>query len=238
MTATFTAYIDGFNLYKGALERQPQYKWLDLMKFCSNSLPDYELGEVHYFTARVKQRYVTDLAPLRQHTYLRVLQDQGVQVHFGKFRKDDEWVRVLASSANRLLEPPLPSHLGLTELAFRKSIAQAIPDKPKTKVQRFEEKGSDVNLASYLLRDAYTNSVENQLVVTGDSDLVTPIQFAVEHGLYVHSLIPNHKQRVDALEKAASELKFVDTELLNNSQLPEIYCTSKGGTIRKPQYWS
>lgn len=238
MGPRFNAYIDGFNLYKGVLERNPQYKWLDLKKFCAFALPNIELGEIHYFTARVKQRFVGDQAPYRQHTYLRVLQDQGVQVHLGKFRKDEEWTRVLADRAHSLLEPALPSHFGLTEVAFGRSRREAFPDKPKTRVQRFEEKGSDVNLASYLLRDAYRKTVENQLVITGDSDLVTPIQFSVDSGITVHSLIPNPKQRVDALANAASNLRFVETELLNRCQLPGIYYLSKGGSVKKPPSWS
>ena len=126
----------------------------------------------------------------------------------------------------------------LTEVAFGRSRMEAFPDKPKTRVQRFEEKGSDVNLASYLLRDAYRKTVENQLVITGDSDLVTPIQFSVDSGITVHSLIPNPKQRVDALANAASNLRFVETELLNRCQLPGIYYLSKGGSVKKPPSWS
>ena len=202
------------------------------------ALPENNLYEVHYFTARVKERYAGDLAPARQHAYLRVLLDQGIQVHFGKFRKDNEWTRVTAERAELLLEPPLPWHLGFTELAFERAKTRALPDKPKTEVQRFEEKGSDVNLASFLLRDAYVGSVANQLVVTGDSDLLTPIKFAVDHGVQVHSLVPNPKQRVDALSLAASSLRFVEMDLLEQCQLPDLYSTRKGGAIRKPEGWS
>lgn len=186
MEEPFNAYIDGFNLYMGALIKNPAYKWLDLLKLCSEAMPQNSLNEVHYFTARVKERFQGDKAPARQHAYLRVLTDQGVQVHLGKFRKDSDWTRITATHSSSLLEPQLAGHLGLTEVAFKKAIDAARPDRPKTRVERFEEKGSDVNLASYLLRDAYLNKVTTQLVITGDSDLLTPMTFAVQQGVAVH----------------------------------------------------
>jgi hypothetical protein len=70
---TFNAYIDGFNLYKGALYKNDHSKWLDLVAFCEARMPGQSLGEIYYFTALVKERFKGDDAPRRQHTYLRVL---------------------------------------------------------------------------------------------------------------------------------------------------------------------
>ena len=50
----FSAYIDGFNLYKGALERHPNLKWLDLQLFAQNKLPALQMSEIFYFTAYLK----------------------------------------------------------------------------------------------------------------------------------------------------------------------------------------
>jgi hypothetical protein len=121
---------------------------------------------------------------------------------------------------------------------LEKTVAAAVPDRPKTRVERFEEKGSDVKLASYLLRDAYMNKVTTQLVITADSDLLTPMTFAVQQGVAVHSMIPNSRQRVDALESVVTSLRFLDLDLLSKSQLPELYQTSKGGVIRRPASWA
>ena len=44
---TVNIYIDGFNLYYGALRnRWPQYKWLDLQGFCERLLP-WTRGQAH-----------------------------------------------------------------------------------------------------------------------------------------------------------------------------------------------
>jgi hypothetical protein len=47
-------YIDGFNLFYGALKGRSPLKWLDLAAFGrALLLPDQELHRVRYFTARV-----------------------------------------------------------------------------------------------------------------------------------------------------------------------------------------
>ncbi len=51
---------------------------------------------------------------------------------------------------------------------------ESSPDVPKAQVYQFEEKGSDVNLASYLLRDSYSKRIDIAFIVTGDSDLKSP----------------------------------------------------------------
>jgi hypothetical protein len=44
--------------------------------------------------------------------------------------------------------------------------------------RRREEKGSDVNVAAYLLRDVLTGQVDAAVVITNDSDLGLPLQMA------------------------------------------------------------
>ena len=80
MKPTFNAYIDGFNLYKGSLERRPESKWLDIVSLCKSLEPDATLDTVYYFTAPVKSRFVGDRASDRQATYLRVLEHSGVNL--------------------------------------------------------------------------------------------------------------------------------------------------------------
>lgn len=45
-------------------------------------------------------------------------------------------------------------------------------------VWKTEEKGSDVNLASYLLMDAFRGDCEVAIVFSNDADLKTPIEIA------------------------------------------------------------
>ena len=43
-------YIDGFNLYYGAVKDTP-YKWLDLAAFCGRLLPKHDVRHIRDFTA-------------------------------------------------------------------------------------------------------------------------------------------------------------------------------------------
>jgi hypothetical protein len=70
--AIVNVYIDGFNLYYGALKRTP-YKWLDLAKLTQELLPSDTIQELHYFTARVSSRAYNLTAAHDQGLYIRAL---------------------------------------------------------------------------------------------------------------------------------------------------------------------
>jgi hypothetical protein len=65
-------YIDGFNLYYGAVKGSP-YKWLDLAALCHRMLPNDTIQSIEYFTAIVRARPFDPGLPVRQHVYLRAL---------------------------------------------------------------------------------------------------------------------------------------------------------------------
>lgn len=234
----FNAYIDGFNLYHGALERRPDLKWLDLVGLCTSLLPDMELDSVFYFTAPIKKRFPEDSAPDRQHAYLRVLANEGVNIVFGKFRKDNRWLRLAAREPKQTIEPNLPEHVGLTRLAFSKSFQKSNPDIPKAFVSKLEEKGSDVNLGSYLLRDSYLSHIKAALVLTGDSDLATPISFSVQSGVNVLVVVPGMAIAVNDLARACSNLQKLDIRTLEKHQYPTQYLSPSGRRIVRPKDWT
>jgi uncharacterized LabA/DUF88 family protein len=233
----FNAYVDGFNLYKGALENRNHLKWLDLPSFCQSRRPEMELGEVYYFTARIKSRFKGDSAPNRQHSYLRVLANQGVKVIEGQFRKDRDWLRLVTTQREKAIQPSLSRAFGLTQRLLNSSALRALPDLPKSYVWSYGEKGSDVNLASYLLRDVYTNNLVSALVVSGDSDLATPILLATQHGADVKTLVPNKAQPCERLREVSSFLEQLHISDLGDHQLPRVFITPKGGTILRPESW-
>lgn len=67
-----TVYVDGFNLYYGAL-RGTAEKWLDLEHLTGLLFPRYDIQRVKYFTAPVTARPLDPQQPQRQQTYLRAL---------------------------------------------------------------------------------------------------------------------------------------------------------------------
>ena len=134
-------YIDGFNLYYGCLRGTP-YRWLDLDALCHRLFPQDTIHRIRYFTARVSGRGSDPQAPLRQQFYLRALETiPHLTVHLGHF---------LTHPTRMPLAHPRPGGSQTVE------------------VIKTEEKGSDVNLASYLLLDGFRNDFETAVVVSND----------------------------------------------------------------------
>jgi hypothetical protein len=117
-------YVDGFNLYYRALRRTP-HKWLDPIALARALLETDDTIEcLRYFTARVSARASDAEAPRRQEIYLKALRSlPAVRIHYGRFLPKTK-MRPLVSDPQTYVE-----------------------------VHDTEEKGSDVNLASYLLHD-------------------------------------------------------------------------------------
>jgi hypothetical protein len=202
-------YVDGFNLYYGAVKDTP-YKWLDIPRMCRLLLPKNEIVGVKYFTARVSARRGDPGQPTRQDAFLRALAIlPNVEIIFGHF---------LTS------EVTMP-------------VAVPVPGGPRyCKVIKTEEKGSDVNIATHLLRDAFLGKFDVAVLITNDSDLVEPVRI-VRHelGKPVGILNP-HNRPSRALLRYASFIKPIRQGVLAASQLPATLRDSRGA-ITKPAAW-
>lgn len=79
-------YVDGFNLYYGALKGRRAARWLDLVALSHLLRPNDTIDAVRYFTARVKGDQDA-AAPGKQKLYLAALSTlPAVSVHFGQSR--------------------------------------------------------------------------------------------------------------------------------------------------------
>lgn len=201
-------YVDGFNLYYGAV-RRTQYRWLDIDKLCRLLLPKNEIHRIRYFTALVSATDSDPTKTLRQQTFIRALETHPhLSVHYGHF---------LSSTVNMRLATPTAG----TRSA---------------RVIKTEEKGSDVNLASHLLADAFRGDFETAVVISNDSDLVTPIRMVTQElGLPVGILNPHPRFSIE-LAKVATFKKPIREGVLRTSQFPaELH--DAVGTITKPAGW-
>jgi len=75
-------YIDGFNLYYGALKDVPRLKWLNIERFCKLLRPHDDIRVIRYFSALVD-------GPTKPHqeAYLRALSTTPlVNIILGKFK--------------------------------------------------------------------------------------------------------------------------------------------------------
>ncbi|HEY5055532.1 MAG TPA: NYN domain-containing protein [Acidobacteriaceae bacterium] len=205
--AVVNVYIDGFNLYYGALKRTP-YKWLDLAKLAQTLLPSDAVQEISYFTARVSARPLNPTATHDQSIYIRALKTiPNLRITYGHF-----------------LTHSVPMYL-----------TNVIPPQ-RVWVDKTEEKGSDVNIASHLLRDAYQRRFEVAVLVTNDSDLAEPVRIiAQEVGLPVGILNP-HQFHSRSLRQYATFMKRIRQGDLAVSQFPG-KITDRKGSFTKPQGW-
>jgi uncharacterized LabA/DUF88 family protein len=233
----FNAYIDGFNLYKSALEKRPDLKWLDLIQFSQGSQPGHSLNQVFYFTARIKERFQGDDAPRRQHAYLRALRATGVEIVLGRFTKDCDWLRLESKEHRESLEPTLEDVEGSIQSAFNKSWIEAEPDSMKANIWKFGEKGSDVNLASYLLMHVLRDGLEGALVISGDSDLATPIRIAKAFGAEIRVISPSKGSPRVELREACTSFEELNPNKLLSYQLASNVSPTKGKLITRPISW-
>jgi NYN domain-containing protein len=108
---------------------------------------------------------------------------------------------------------------------------------PKTaEVLKTEEKGSDVNLASFLLLDAFQNDCDVAIVVSNDADLKAPIAIARDHlGIRVGVLNPHEpSRRSRALQPTF--FKQLRVGPVAASQFPPVLRDGRA-EIRKPASW-
>ncbi|GIU83753.1 MAG: hypothetical protein KatS3mg008_0528 [Acidimicrobiales bacterium] len=202
-------YIDGFNLYYGAVKGTP-YKWLDLEALCRRLLPKDKIVKIRYFTARISARPNDPDQPARQHAYLRALETLPlVEIHYGHYL----------------------SHV------VRMPLARPPARGPKTvEVIKTEEKGSDVNLATYLLLDAFRRRCDTAVVISNDSDLAEPI-LVTERELGVKVGVVNpHPSRCRSRAIQSTFFKQLRRSVLKSCQLPSTI-RDQHGVIRKPDGW-
>ncbi len=224
-------YIDGFNFYYGAV-KGTSYKWLNLRAFCEQSLPGHTVHRIKYFTAQVSARANDPDQPVRQQTYWRALRTlERFYIHKGNFR---ERKKTLPLHSDDPLAPPPP------QMKFVEALVS-------------EEKGSDVNLATELLSDAFRNDFEAAVIISDDSDLISPIK-AVRQHMQLQVAVLNPQLEFDSrgkkryrkdLAHAATAGKpetqwfyqHIDRSLLTTCQFPDPIVDKDGRPIRKPQTW-
>lgn len=202
-------YVDGFNLYYGAVKGTP-HKWLDLEALCRRLVPKDQIIEIRYFTALISARPNDPNQAVRQQTYLRALGTLPlVTLHLGHYLSH--------RTRMPLAEPPAAG-------------ARTV------EVIKTEEKGSDVNLATYLLLDAFQDRCDTAVVISNDSDLAVPIRVAEQElGIRVGIVNPHPAKRRSRVLRSTF-FKQLRASTLAACQLPLVLEDAQG-QIRRPKGW-
>ena len=167
----------------------------------------------------------------RQQFYIRALETiPNLTVHYGHFME--------SKPRMRLANPP-------------------VGGAAMVQVVKMEEKGSDVNIATHMLVDAFRSDCDQLVVVTNDSDLAEPVRIInkelnIPVGVFnPHSQsmadcrcrisgrpgpAPHAKQSI-TLRRVAKFSRDIKEAHLAASQFPSVFIDAQGKTIRKPEGW-
>ena len=137
------AYIDGLNLYYGAVKNRPALKWLNPQAMLAKLFPQENISLIRYFSALVMSTPADPDAPERQAVYFRALETIATLVR----------------------------HEGNMAIRTKRGVVLPKSNPPQiATIEVFEEKRTDVNIASHLLMDAFENQYDTAIVVSNDSD--------------------------------------------------------------------
>lgn len=219
-----TIYVDGFNLYYRLLKSEPKFKWLNLKALGEQILqPANKITKVRYFTARVSSRSGDPDAPRRQQIYFDALSTvPEIEIHLGNFLISKTWAGLVHPD----LDPSKPN-----------AKPPFMPWPNVVRVHKTEEKGSDVNLATHLLHDAYQRNFDVAVVITNDTDLVEPIRIVTQELNQTVGLLTPVSKPAASLVKYASFVHHIRDAHLGAAQFSDHLFTPKGTTVQKPPTW-
>lgn len=187
-------YVDAFNVYYGARAQcgrhSPGWRWLDLLGLSEKIASER-------FRRRARVTTMTYCTALRdkdgdpssardQNTYLNALQvDPRVVIELGQYNvKTGKGVlaRPNGGRRRRLVRVPSP---GLAEIPDWLPAEETIGPEGDVNLlvpyTSFEEKGSDVNVATRLTADVLERRVDGAIVISNDGDLRLPLKIARQH---------------------------------------------------------
>lgn len=240
-------YVDAFNLYYGARSlcgrSTPGWRWLDLRALATTLVASRRnwggahVDRIVYCTALIDQ--ATNRAGfVDQDVYLKALKAAKVvdEIELGHYvarvKRAPLAVRAPGSSGvPQLVRPQWPimvqdgAGVPVSNGTFMASYANR------------EEKGSDVNVASHLLVDVLTRRVDAAVVISNDSDLRFPVQFARQH-VPVGVINPSSNRLAGALhgrpDTGAGRHWWYQ---LTASDLKRHQLTDPAGGYRRPLGW-
>lgn len=101
-----------------------------------------------------------------------------------------------------------------------------------------EEKKTDVNIAVRLLDDAYDDRFDVAIVISGDSDLVPPIESIRKRFPEKQLLVAFPPRRQSSELRRVADVAFrISDKMIRTSRLPATVVTPEGVTLHAPSGW-
>lgn len=201
-------YIDGFNLFYGAL-KGTKYKWLNLERYFTLLRQDDNIQEIKYFTAMLDGH-----KKLKQEIYLLALETlPKVNIYFGKFKtkKVNCTIDNCTYSGDRLFNVPEEKRTDVN-IAIH-----MLNDALSNKCERLVLVSGDSDLVPAL------NMIKN---ATPKKEIIVYIPArSVVRGAAVE------------LRSSADKHRILPNNLLAKAQFPQKIPDGMGGVITKPTKW-
>ncbi|MXX99047.1 MAG: NYN domain-containing protein, partial [Gammaproteobacteria bacterium] len=164
-----------------------------------------------YFTAKVIAREDDPTIRIRQNLYLRALRTiPELEIHFGMFKRRTVQGRLLAEG-NSL-------------------------HKKRVSIEKFEEKGSDVNIATFMLVDCFQKECDVPVLISNDSDLAEPLRYIKTILKIPVGLVTPATFFTAELKRYSSFQRKISDKQLESSQFPRKLRDNKG-EISCPEKW-
>lgn len=187
-------YVDAFSVYYGARglcgRGTAGWRWLDLMSL-SGALTQERFGRRATITTLVyctamREKEGDPSSSRDQNAYVNALQvDSRVHVELGQYNvKNGKGVLVSPKPGRRrkYARVPSPGTSLIPEWLHAEETRGPEGDvNLLVHYTSFEEKGSDVNVATHLIADVLAKNVDAAIVFSNDGDLRLPLQIARHH---------------------------------------------------------
>ena len=202
-------YIDGFNLYYGIL-KGTKYKWLDLKKLCENLLNE------------TKSSVVNDIMEIKYFTAKVHNKNQ-------KSRQSVYW---------KAIQKHIPKVCIIEGKNKEKNCFYRDSNNQWKYHTKFEEKQTDVNIATHMLNDAWKDKYDVAILISNDSDLKESLKLIKEEHknkyIMVYAPVKKRQNVVQELSRLCDFHKTISNKILENSQLPY---PIPGTKLGKPKTW-
>ncbi len=209
-------YVDGFNLYFGLRDANLQKcMWLNIHELSRHLCgTGRQLLRTKYFTSRVSG------AP-------KGASSTSIKAAEAKRKRQSEFLEVLATIT------------GL-EITYGHFLAKDADCHACGSVwTKFEEKMTDVNIATSMMTDAFQDQFDHAILVSGDSDLVPPVRAILklfpEKKIFV--AFPPARKSTELKNLASDKIEMFKASLVN-SQLPDQVTLPSGRVIVRPADWT
>ena len=101
----------------------------------------------------------------------------------------------------------------------------------------YEEKRTDVNIACEILKDFYERQTDYFYLMTGDSDLISPVKIIKDKNDFIKVIFPPKRVSKEMNQILKKECFYINEARLKKYQLPNEITFTNGKTIFKPSEW-